>query len=144
MRHKFRPFGLQVTTVSLISTRLLGCVVIAHAVANALLPMHGALSTAPLSAVSSPGALYALSLAGFSAAGLGLLGLRLFRCVICSLLVLSAGLSLVALVRFPDAASVFAIGCNLLLLALGLWRGYRGWPVAGLANRRPAHQTAEL
>jgi hypothetical protein len=70
---------------------------------------------------------------GFVAAGLGLLGLRPLDRAISPLLVLSSGLSLVAIVRFADPGLWFGAACDVALLMIGLWRAYGGWP------KHPAH-----
>jgi hypothetical protein len=107
--------------------------VIAHGVSHAVLPLRG--SIAPAMGIDdwTPVALYAVAMVGFVAAGLGLLGLRPLDSAISPLLVLASGLSLVAIVRFSDAALWFGGACDVLLLLVGLWRAYGGWP------KHPAH-----
>jgi hypothetical protein len=76
-----------------------------------------------------PLGLYMIAMVGFVVAGLGLLGLRPLDGAISPMLVLSSGLSLVAIWRFGDATLwVGGVG-DAALLVLGLWRGYGGWPV---------------
>ncbi len=108
--------------------RVLGWLVVAHGLSHAVLPLRG--STAPALLIGDwvPVGLYVIAMIGFVVAGLGLLGLRPFEAAISPVLVLSSGLSLVAISRFGDptlwAGGVVDVG----LLLVGLWRGYGGWP----------------
>ena len=108
--------------------RVLGWLVIAHGVSHAVLPLRGSL--APGMSVNDwfPVGLYAVGMAGFVAAGLGLLGLRPLDRAISPLLVLASGLSLVAVVRFGDPTLWFGAACDVALFVVGLWRAYGGWP----------------
>ena len=114
--------------MALVSVRILGWLVMAHGLSHAVLPMRGSLAPAVLMDDWTPAALYAIGMAGFVAAGLGLLGLRPFTRAISPLLVLASGLSLVAIVRFADPALWFGAACDGVLLVIGLWRAYGGWP----------------
>jgi hypothetical protein len=113
--------------------RILGWLVIAHGLSHAVLPLRGSL--APVLSVDdwTPVGLYGVGMVGFVAAGLGLLGLRPLDRAISPLLVLSSGLSLVAIVRFADPGVWFGAACDVALLMIGLWRAYGGWP------KHPAH-----
>jgi len=108
--------------------RVLGWLVVAHGLSHAVLPLRG--STAPALLIGDwvPVGLYVIAMIGFVVAGLGLLGLRPYEAAISPVLVLSSGLSLVAISRFGDptlwAGGVVDVG----LLLMGLWRGYGGWP----------------
>src|SRR5262245_6248879 len=113
--------------------RVLGWLVIAHGVSHAVLPLRGSLAPGMLINDWVPVGLYAVGMVGFVAAGLGLLGLRPLDRAISPLLVLASGLSLVAIVRFGDPTLWFGAACDLVLLPLGLWRAYGGWP------KHPSH-----
>lgn len=113
--------------------RVLGWLVIAHGLSHAVLPLRGSIALAMLIDDWTPVGLYAVGMVGFVAAGLGLLGLRPLDRAISPLLVLSSGLSLVAIVRFADPTLWFGAACDVSLLLIGLWRAYGGWP------RHPAH-----
>lgn len=113
--------------------RVLGWLVIAHGLSHAVLPLRGSLAPALLVDDWTPVGLYGVAMVGFVAAGLGLLGLRPLDRAISPILVLASGLSLVAIVRFADPSLWFGAVCDVVLLILGLWRAYGGWPV------HPAH-----
>lgn len=119
--------------MSLGLVRALGWLVIAHGLSHAVLPLRGSLG--PSIAIDDwiPVGLYAVGMVGFVTAGVGILGLKPFDRAISPLLVLSSGLSLVALVRFADPTLWFGAACDVALLMLGLWRAYGGWPA------HPAH-----
>ena len=116
--------------------RILGWLVIAHGLSHAVLPLRGSLAPAMLVDDWTPLGLYGIAMVGFVAAGLGLLGLRPFDRAVSPLLVLSSGLSLVAIVRFADPTLWFGGVCDGGLLLLGLWRGYSGWPAHPSHGRR--------
>ena len=109
--------------------RVLGWLVIVHGLSHAVLPLRG--STAPAFLIGDwvPVGLYVIAMIGFVVAGLGLLGLKPFEAAISPVLVVSSGLSLIAISRFGDptlwAGGIVDAG----LLLVGLWRGYGGWPV---------------
>jgi hypothetical protein len=108
--------------------RVLGWLVIAHGVSHAVLPWRGSLTPGLMTEDWVPVGLYGVAMVAFAAAGLGLLGLRPFNRTISPLLVLAAGLSLVAIVRFADPTLWFGAVCDVVLLILGLWRAHGGWP----------------
>ena len=107
--------------------RVLGWLVIAHGLSHAVLPLRGSLAPS-LVGDWIPALLYACALVGFLAAGLGLLGLEPLDRAISPVLVLSSGLSLVAIARFGDPGLWFGAIGDVSLLGLGLWRAYEGWP----------------
>jgi hypothetical protein len=72
--------------------------------------------------------LYMIGMIGFVVAGLGMLGLRPFDAVISPILVVSSGLSLVAISRLGDPALWLGGVLDVPLFLVGLWRGYAGWP----------------
>jgi hypothetical protein len=113
--------------MSLGVARVLGWLVIAHALSHAVLPLRGSLAPALIDDWV-PAGLYAIAMIGFSAAGLGLLGLRPLDRAISPLLVAASALSLVAIVRLGDPGLRFGAACDIALLLTGLWRSYAGWP----------------
>jgi hypothetical protein len=114
--------------MTLAVVRVLGWLVIAHGLSHAVLPLRGSLGPVMLIDDWIPAGLYAFGLVGFVAAGLGILGLRPLDRAISPLLVLSSGLSLIALARFGDPTLWFGAACDVVLLVIGLWRAYGGWP----------------
>ncbi len=116
--------------------RALGWLVIAHGLAHAVLPLRGLTASA---VDVTPMVLYTMSIVGFVAAGLGLLGLRPFTSAISPTLVLSSGLSIVAIQQLhePDLWLGGAFDCAFFFL--GVWRGYAGWPVVGPQHGRVWH-----
>lgn len=114
--------------MSLGLVRVLGWLVIAHGLSHAVLPLRGSLG--PSIAIDDwiPVGLYVVGMIGFVSAGLGILGLKPLDRAISPLLVLSSGLSLVALVRFGDPSLWFGAAFDVVLLLVGLWRAYGGWP----------------
>ena len=122
--------------MSLGTVRILGWLVLAHGLSHAVLPLRGSLAPTMLIDDWTPAVLYAVGMVGFVASGLGLLGQRPFDRAISPLLVLSSGLSLVAVIRFGDPSLWFGAASDVVLLALGLWRAYGGWPA------HPAHGRA--
>jgi hypothetical protein len=116
--------------------RVFGWLVIAHGVSHAVLPLRGSLAPALFVDDWIPVGLYAAAMIGFVAAGLGLLGLRPLDRAISPLLVLSSGLSLVAIVRFADPTLWFGAACDGALLLIGLGRSYGGWPAHPNHGRR--------
>jgi hypothetical protein len=108
--------------------RTLGVIAIAHAVSHAILPVRGSFEPAWLVRDYTPILLYILTTIGFIIAGLGLFGVRRLTLFISPLLVLSSALSSVAIVRFGDRDLFPALALNVVLLVLGLWRSYAGWP----------------
>jgi hypothetical protein len=114
--------------MTLAVVRVLGWLVIAHGLSHAVLPLRGSLGPVILIDDWIPAGLYAFGMVGFVAAGLGILGLRPLDRAISPLLVLSSGLSLIALARFGDPSLWFGAVCDVVLLVIGLWRAYGGWP----------------
>ena len=122
--------------MTLAVVRVLGWLVIAHGLSHAVLPLRGSLAPVVLIDDWIPAALYAFGMVGFVAAGLGILGLRPLDRAISPLLVLSSGLSLIALARFGDTTLWFGAACDVVLLGIGLWRAYGGWPAHPSHGRR--------
>lgn len=114
----------------------LGWLVILHALAHAVLPLRG--STAPGAEVGDwvPAGLYVLSMVGFVVAAIGLLGARFLTAFISPLLVVSSAMSVVAIQRFGDPGLAFFVPGDAALLAIGLRRGYAGWPAIGHTHGR--------
>jgi hypothetical protein len=107
---------------------LIGWLVIVHGLSHLILAAQQGL-TASLWIDAIPVLLYAIAMVGFLAAGLGLLGVSPLHAAIGPLLVLAAGLSLVAIVQIGNPALWFGGFCDAGLLVIGIWRGYCGWPV---------------
>jgi hypothetical protein len=72
--------------------------------------------------------LYMIGMIGFVVAGLGMLGLRPLDAVISPILVVSSGLSLVAISRLGDPTLWVGGLLDVPLFFVGLWRAYAGWP----------------
>ena len=119
--------------MTLAMVRILGWLVIAHGLSHAVLPMRGSLAPT-LTGDWVPIAFYGVSMVGFVAAGLGILGLRPLSRVVSPLLVLASAWSLLAIARLGDTSlwpgGVFDVG----LLMVGLWRAFSGWP------SKPSHR----
>ena len=113
--------------MSLTIVRILGWLVIAHGFSHAVLPMRGSLAPVP-DGDWIPVGLYGISMVGFVAAGLGILGLRPFDRAISPLLVLASAESLVAIYVLGDRGLWLGAAFDVALLLTGLWRAYRGWP----------------
>src|SRR5688572_19256561 len=120
--------------------RILGWLVIAHGVSHAVLPMRGSLAPT-LYGDWMPIALYGVSMVGFVAAGLGLLGMRPLHRVISPLLVLASASSLVAILVLGDRSVSVGAACDVALLLVGFWRAFAGWPVHP-SHRRVWHVAA--
>jgi hypothetical protein len=114
--------------MSLQLVRVLGWLVITHGLAHAVLPLRGATAPAFLVGDWIPVGLYMLTMIGFVAAGLGILGIKPLDGAIGPLLVLSAGLSVVAVVRMGDPTLWPGAAFDLVLVGIGLWRATAGWP----------------
>jgi azurin len=108
--------------------------VIAHGLSHAVLPMRGSLGAMQWRDDGMPIALYSVSMVGFVAAGLGLLGRRPLDRVISPLLVVASGWSLVGILVLEDPSLWFGAVCDVALLLIGLWRAFAGWP------EHPAHR----
>jgi hypothetical protein len=114
--------------MTLTVARALGWLVVAHGLSHAVLPLRGSIASAVLINDWIPVGLYAIGMVGFVAAGLGILGYKPLDRAISPVLVIASGLSLVAIVRFADPALWFGGAVDALLLGVGLWRAYAGWP----------------
>lgn len=108
--------------------RLLGVLAIAHALSHVILPLRGAFQPAYLIGDYTPIILYIVCTTGFLVAGIGLLGLRALTPFISPLMVLASVLSSVALFRLGDGDLIFGAVLNAAFFAVGLWRGFAGWP----------------
>jgi azurin len=120
--------------------RVLGWLVIAHGLSHAVLPMRGLLAFT-LAGVWQPIALYSISMVGFVAAGLGLLGMRPMETLISPLLVMASALSLVGIFVLGDPSLSAGAVCDVALLLVGLWRAFVGWP-SHPSHRRIWHVAA--
>lgn len=119
--------------------RVLGWIAIAHGLSHAVLPLRGSLAPAYEANDWMPLVLYTVSMVGFVAAGLGLLGLRALTPAISPLLVLASALSLVAIQRLGHADLWIGGMFDAAFFFLGLWRAYAGWPVSGRDHGRVWH-----
>lgn len=108
--------------------RALGWLVIAHGLSHAVLPLRGSLAPGYAMNDWMPVGLYMVAMIGFVIAGLGMLGLRPLDSAISPVLVLSSGLSLVAIARLGDPTLWIGGMFDAPLLLVGLWRAYGGWP----------------
>ena len=126
--------------MTLTMVRILGWLVIAHGLSHAVLPMRGSLAPL-LQGDWMPVALFGVSTVGFVAAGLGLLGMRPMERVISPLLVISSAWSLIALFCLGDPGLSIGAAFDVVLLLIGLWRGFSGWP-AHPSHRRVWHVAA--
>ena len=108
--------------------RVLGWLVIAHGLTHAVLPLRGSTAPALTSGDWVPAGLYIIAMVGFRRRRARSLGLRPLDAAIGPLLVLSSGLSLVAISRLGDPTLWAGGAVDVALLLLGLWRGYGGWP----------------
>ena len=113
--------------MALTIVRILGWLVIAHGLSHAVLPMRGSLDPVP-GGDWIPIALYAVSMTGFVAAGLGLLGLRPLDRAISPLLVVASVWSLVAIMVVGDPSLTIGAAGDVILLLAGLWGAFAGWP----------------
>lgn len=109
--------------------RALGWLVIAHGLSHAVLPLRGSMTPAFLIGDWVPVGLYMIGMVGFVAAGLGMLGLRPLDRAISPVLVVASGFSLVAITRLGDPGLWFGGAFDIVLMLVGLWRAYGGWPV---------------
>lgn len=128
--------------MTLSMVRILGWAVIAHGLFHSALPMRGALAPLASSDNWMPVALYGVSMVGFVAAGLGMLGLKPLHRAISPLLVLSSAWSLVAIFTLGDPDLTVGAAVDLLLLPFALWRSFSGWPSSRAADDAPAGRAA--
>ena len=125
----------------LMLTRILGWLVIAHGLSHAVLPMRGSLGAMQWTDDGMPVALYGVSMIGFVAAGLGMLGQRPFNRVISPLLVVASGWSFVAILVLEDPGLRLGAVGDVALFLIGLWRAFAGWP-AHPSHHRTWHVAA--
>lgn len=113
--------------------------VIAHGLAQAVMPMRGGMDPAMLGRDFMPVVLYGTSVLGFVIAGIGLFGLRPFDSATRPLLVLASGYSLVAIWLVGDPGLWFGAVTDVVLLLTGLSGAYRYLPEAGPSRGRVWH-----
>jgi hypothetical protein len=121
----------------------LAVLVIAHGLAQAVIPMRGLMTPAVLAGGDAmPIILYAFATLGFLVAGLGLLGLTPFTAATRPALVVASAYSLIALYRlgYPDLWLGAAIDGALLMV--GLTGVYRFLPTPESGASRLRHWTA--
>lgn len=121
---------------------LLGCFVVLHALAHAVLPLRGSIGPGPDYGDWVPVGLYTFSMLGFVAAALGLFGTAFLKPFISPLLVVSSAFSLTAILRFSDPGLWIGAVGDAALLIVGLWRGYAGWPANVRRHGRVWHAAA--
>lgn len=109
------------------TVRILGWLVMVHAVLHAMFSVGGSLEPTG-TGDWLPFVLYVAATLGFFFAGLGLLGVPLLQQAISPLLVLAAGLSLIAIVRAGGGSLWIGAVGDVALLVLGVWRAHGGWP----------------
>jgi hypothetical protein len=110
--------------------RVIGVFAIAHALSHVILPLRGSFEPATLIRDYTPVVLFIVCTMGFLLAGAGLLGVRVLYMFISPLLVLASGLSTVAIVHLGQPDLWGGVALNAIFFALGLWRGYAGWPIS--------------
>ena len=128
--------------MALTLVRILGWLVLAHGLSHAVLPMRGFLAPVALGDWI-PVALYGVSMSGFVAAGLGLLGIRPFERFISPLLVLASIYSLISLFVLGDGSLWIGAAVDMALVPLAIWRAIAGWP-AHPPHHRIWHRTSPL
>lgn len=126
--------------MALTTVRILGWLVIAHGLSHAVLPMRGSMPLAGGEGV--PVLLWGVSMVGFVAAGLGLLGQRPFDRIISPLLVLASAYSLTGIFVLGDSRLWLAASVDVPLLLVGVWRAWAGWP--SHPSHRPIWRVAGL
>ena len=106
----------------------LGLLVIAHGLAHAVLPLRGWIDPSTLPQNFMPFILYAVAVAGFTTAGLGILGVRPFTAVARPALVLASAYSLVAIWVAGLSDLWWGAGLDPVLFVLGVTGAYRYLP----------------
>ncbi len=106
----------------------LGLLVIAHGLAHAVMPMRGWMDPATLALDFTPFLLYVVAVAGFTLAGLGLLGVRRLDPVVRPALVLASAYSLISLFVMGDGGLWWGRALDVILLLTGLSGAYRYLP----------------
>lgn len=107
---------------------VLGCLVIAHGLAHAVMPLRGWMDPVRLALDFTPFLLYAIVVAGFALAGLGLLGVRRLEGVVRPALVLASGYSLVSIWVMGTGGLWWGRSLDVVLLLTGLTGVYRYLP----------------
>ena len=108
--------------------RALAMLVIAHGLAHAVLPLRGSMAPDLLEANFMPLILYGVAVLGFTAAGVGLFGVRPFTAVVRPLLVVAPVYSLVAIATAGQGALWWGPALDVVLLLIGLTGIYRRLP----------------
>jgi hypothetical protein len=117
--------------------------VMAHGLAQAVVPMRGLMAPAALAGGDAmPIILYAVSTLGFLVAGIGMLELRPFTQATRPALVLASVYSLVALYRLGQPDLWFGAAVDGALLMAGLTGVYRYLPAPELRPNRLRHSVA--
>jgi uncharacterized protein YndB with AHSA1/START domain len=106
----------------------LGCLVVAHGLAHAVMPLRGWMDPARLALDFTPVLLYTIVVAGFTLAGLGLLGVRRLEGVVRPALVLASGYSLVSIWVMGAGGLWWGRSLDVVLLLTGLSGVYRSLP----------------
>jgi hypothetical protein len=122
---------------------LFGLLLILHGLSQAVLPLRGAGAPVFPDTDWMPVVLYAIATIGFVIAGLGVLGVRPMDRAISETMVLASIYSLVGLWRLGHADLWAGAVLDLVLVAVGLWRGFAGWfPRTPYQTRRQMAGTA--
>ena len=106
----------------------LGCLVVAHGLAHAVMPLRGWMDPARVTLDFTPFLLYTIVVAGFTLAGLGLLGVRRLEGVVRPALVLASGYSLVSIWVMGAGGLWWGRSLDVVLLLTGLSGVYRSLP----------------
>lgn len=113
--------------------------VIAHGLAHSVLPLSGWMDPGRFGRDFMPLILYGTAVLGFTAAGIGLLGVTPFTRVVRPLLVVASAYSLVAISRVGQGDLWWGIAFDVLLLFTGLSGIYRYLPEPR-SHTRAAHR----
>jgi hypothetical protein len=113
--------------------------VIAHGLSHTVLPMRGWMQPEHLDKDFMPVILYGTALLGFTAAGIGLLGLRPFTALTRPLLVVASAYSLVALWGMGHGDLWWGAAVDVVLLLTGLSGAYQYLPAAHESRGRVRH-----
>lgn len=106
----------------------LGLFIIAHGLAHAALPLRGWMDPALLGLNFMPLIFYSVAVAGFTAAGLGVLGVRPFTALARPVLVVASAYSLVAIFVAGQGDLWWAVVVDPILLLVGATGVYRRLP----------------
>lgn len=122
----------------------LGCLVIAHGLAHAAMPLRGWIDPARLDKDFSPILVYAVAVIGFTIAGLGLIGIRRLEGAIRPLLVLASAYSLIGMWVMGSGGLWWGRTLDIVLFFTGILGLYRRLPAFEIEGRpwRAAFRTA--